>query len=308
MKQKLMKTFACLALMAASATLHAQEPKGQPVVTLFGDYHVAEQQMGFNLERAYLGYQHSWDEKWTAKVVFDMGKSGDVGDLQRLGYLKNAFVSYKSGGLQLNVGLASTEQFNTQEKHWGYRYVSKSFMDEQKWGSSADLGLSAKYTFAPWMSADLSIFNGEGYKKLQLDDQLLYGLGLTLHPAKGLTLRAYGELKPAADTACQQTLALFAGYKHEHFSLGAEWNMQHNQKNTADKDASGLSLYATGKMGKRLEAFLRYDNLLSHTQQGIVGLQWKVNKQVSLAPNFRWTKANDGDDQWAAYISAKFSL
>lgn len=41
----------------------------------------------------------------------------------------------------------------------------KSFQDEYKFGSSADLGVSVAYKFNKVVSADVIVANGEGYKK-----------------------------------------------------------------------------------------------------------------------------------------------
>lgn len=44
----------------------------------------------------------------------------------------------------------------------------KSFQDEYKYGSSADLGFSVKYNFHSMLATDFIIVNGEGYKKVQV--------------------------------------------------------------------------------------------------------------------------------------------
>ena len=97
------------------------------------------------------------------------------------------------------MNLDELRKFNFQEKFWGYRYAMKSFQDGYKFGSSADLGLSATYKFASWISADAIIVNGEGYKKIQKNDGLNYGLGVTLTPVKGLSVRLYGGLNESSD-------------------------------------------------------------------------------------------------------------
>ena len=62
-------------------------------------------------------------------------------DLERVAYIKNAMLSWKTGNFTLDFGLIGLEQFNVQEKFWGYRYIMKSFQDEYKFGSSADMDL-----------------------------------------------------------------------------------------------------------------------------------------------------------------------
>lgn len=129
----------------------------------------------------------------------DFGQSKEVGDYQRIGYVKNALVTWKHGNWTLNGGLISTTQFKTQEDFWGKRYIMKSFQDEYKFGSSADLAVSAAYRFNKYVSADVILANGEGYKKVQVKDGLQYGAGVSVTPVKGLILRAYGSFNEASE-------------------------------------------------------------------------------------------------------------
>ena len=162
---------ACVGITAQAQETKAAEPKGKAIVQVFSNFNAdfsrEAESLGFELERSYLGYEYKLDDGLTVKGVMDIGKSSDVSDYQRIAYIKNAMLSWKTGNLTLNGGLISTTQFNFQEKFWGYRYVMKSFQDLYKFGSSADLGISAAYKFADWCSADAIIVNGEGYKKIQ---------------------------------------------------------------------------------------------------------------------------------------------
>ena len=182
-----------------------QEPKGKAIVQVFGNFNTGfgseNNSRGFELERSYLGYEYNLGNGLSVKSVLDIGKSSDVSDNNRLAYVKNAMVSWKRGNMTLNGGLISTTQFNFQEKFWGYRYIMKDFQDMYKFGSSADLGLSFSYKFAEWISADAIIVNGEGYKKIQINDSLNYGAGVTLTPAKGFQIRLYGGINEGADNS-----------------------------------------------------------------------------------------------------------
>lgn len=309
-------------LLAAMAT--AQEaPTGKPIITIFGNFHsglneAASHNLGFEIDRAYLGYQVNLNENWSAKVIYDMGESSMDGANQRIGFLKNAMVGYKHGNLQVNAGLTDCEAFTFQQNFWGYRYLYKSFMDKNGWDNSADLGMVGKYNFAEWISADLSIFNGEGFKKIQLDDQLSYGLGLTINPVKGLYFRCYGEMKTARDTTAQEILSAFVGYKNERFRVGAEYNMMANQKNVDGHSLNGFSVYGTGILTNRLELYARYDKGISSAaltgdswiygkngQTAIFGLQYKASKLFTVSPNLRWEEAEGQDGKFFGYISTQ---
>ena len=298
--------------------------KGQPIVTVFANYHAglgrANKESGFALDRAYLGYQFSLTEKLSGKVVFDMGSTKVSGsDLERVAYIKNAMLSWKTGNFTLDFGLIGLVQFSVQEKFWGYRYIMKPFQDEYKFGSSADMGILGKYKFTKWLSADITISNGEGYKKLNSDNKNRYAVETTILPVKNLTLRAYYDLASknieGDATKDQQNLAFFAGYKHELFSIGAEYNKMYNTKFKEDHDQFGYSVYSTIKLEDQLNFFGRYDNLASKDdwssadgQRILIGIQYAPIKQLKIAPNFSTWNPREGKSSSFAYLNIEFKL
>ncbi len=305
-------------------TMQAQdaknEPKGKAIIQVFSNFHTGfgsdNHNRGFELDRSYLGYEYKIGKNLAVKGVMDIGKSSDVSDYQRIAYIKNAMVTWKTGNLKLNGGLISTTQFNYQEKAWGYRYIMKSFQDQYKFGSSADLGISAAYQFNEWLAADAIIVNGEGYKKIQVKDGLNYGLGITLTPVKGLSARLYGGVNEASkdEQKNKWNWAAFLGYKDNNLSIGAEYNYMKNAGYAEDVNKNGFSFFASGKVSKVVDLYGRFDHLSSDAEDGesalLLGLQMKLGKYVKLAPNFRlkMPKADGESDHYMAYVSCYFGL
>ena len=326
MKTKLILAgiLACIGMSAQAQNSKVEEPKGKAIVQVFGNFHTGfgneNDNRGFELERTYLGYEYNLGKGLTVKGVMDIGKSSDVSDYQRIAYIKNAMVQWKTGNLTLSGGLISTTQFNFQEKFWGYRYIMKSFQDQYKFGSSADLGISATYKFADWLSADAIIVNGEGYKKVQKNDGLNYGLGTTLTPAKGLQIRLYGGLNESGEQGKENivNMAAFVGYKSDKFAIGAEYNKMWNASYKEGQDQYGYSVFASAKLGKKTEVYARFDDLCSKDdwnkakdeQAAILGAQFKLGKYVKIAPNVRMSmpKADGSDNRYSAYINCYFGF
>ena len=314
----------CMGITVQAQNTQSKEPKGKAIVQVFGNFHtgfgVENDDRGFELERSYLGYEYKLNKNLTVKGVMDIGKSSDVSDYHRIAYIKNAMISWKTGKLTLNGGLISTSQFNFQEKFWGYRYIMKSFQDQYKFGSSADLGISAIYKFTDWFSADAIIVNGEGYKKVQTNDGLNYGLGTTLTPAKGLQIRLYGGLNESGEQGKKNivNMAAFVGYKSDKFTIGAEYNKMWNASYKEGQDQYGYSVFASGKLDKKTEVYARFDDLCSKDdwnkakdeQAAILGAQFKLGKYVKMAPNFRMSmpKADGLDNVYSAYINCYFGF
>ena len=315
---------ACIGITAQAQNTKTEEPKGKAIVQVFGNFHsgfgTENDDRGFELERSYLGYEYKLSKGLSVKGVMDIGKSNDVSDYQRIAYIKNAMVSWKTSNLTLNGGLISTTQFNFQEKFWGYRYIMKSFQDQYKFGNSADLGISVTYKFTNWLSADAIIVNGEGYKKIQKNDGLNYGLGTTLTPAKGLQIRLYGGVNESSEQDKKNivNMAAFIGYKNDKFTIGAEYNKMWNASYKEGQDQYGYSVFASAKLNKKTDVYARLDDLCSKDdwneakdeQNTILGAQFKLGKYVKIAPNFRMSmpKADGADNGYSAYINCYFGF
>lgn len=315
---------ASMSMTTLAQDVKTEEPKGKAIVQMFGNFHTGfgenNRDLGFELERSYLGYEYKLNSNVSVKGIMDIGKSSDVSDYQRIAYIKNAMVSWKKGNFTLNGGLISTTQFNFQEKFWGYRYIMKSFQDLYKFGNSADLGISAAYKFADWLSMDAIIVNGEGYKKIQKSSGLNYGLGATLTPVKGFQIRLYGGLNDSGENGKAGTvnMAGFMGYKCDRFTIGAEYNHMLNASHKAGNEQFGYSAFASVKLAKNYDVYVRFDDLCSKDdwniekdeQVAIVGAQFKLGKFVKVAPNFRMSmpKAVGVNNEYSAYVNCYFGF
>ncbi len=301
---------------AYSQTNKDFEPSGKASVKIFTNFHSnfsdGESQQAFEITRAYFGYGYNFSKHFSGKILLDVGNPG-VGGLQMTAYLKNAMVTYKQNGLTVNFGLIGLSQFSIQEKAWGYRYLYKSFQDEHKFGSSADLGLHIAYKFDKAFSMDFTIVNGEGYKKIESDSTLRVGIGATVNPIKELSLRGYYDVIKKDDVS-QQSLAFFAGYKGKDFSMGAEYNKQMNNKNIDGKDLTGFSIYGTIKLDNKWKFFGRFDDLASNeltendwniAKDGnviIAGFEYTPVKGLKISPNYQGWNPKDESKKYMTGI------
>ena len=309
--------------IGAQAQEMENEPKGKAIVQIYTNFHsgfgVVNDDRGFELDRSYLGYEYTFGKGVSVKGVMDIGQSNSVEDYQHIAYIKNALIKWEIGRFTLTGGMIGTTQFNCQEKFWGYRYIYKSFQDQYKFGSSADLGISASYRIAKWIEADVIIANGEGYKLVQVDNGLLYGVGTTIKPFKGMSIRLYASLNEG--TKGEKDIvnyAMFAGYKHKYFSLGVEYNIMRNNRRIEGQNLYGFSMYASGSINRWLDLYARADGLMSSDDWNkakddvaiIAGAQFKLGKYVKIAPNFRMSipSADGEENRYYAYISCCFGL
>lgn len=320
------RIIAALLVAVLCTGVHAQEkkePHGKAILQIFTNFHSGfgadNDDRGFDLDRSYVGYEYNFGKGLTAKGVLDIGRSSDVQDYERIAYIKNAMVSWKHSDITLNAGLIGTTQFNFQEKFWGLRYLYKSFQDHYSFGSSADLGLSLAYRPLDWIHADVIVANGEGYKKIQSGDGLMYGAGATIMPLKGVYLRLYAGLNESGEGKSDViNYAMFGGYEHKWFSLALEYNIVRNFKGTKGNNRYGFSLYGTATLNNWLKIFARTDGLMTGSELSkeaeevavVAGAEFKIGKYIKIAPNFRTAipKADNMENSYYGYISCYFGI
>lgn len=255
-------------------------PHGKPQALIFSDvnytFNKAGDSKSFEVTRAYLGYEYSFSSKITSRITFDVADPG-VGGLQMIALLKFALVQYKSDKFSARFGMIPTDQFSLQESIWGYRYIAKSFQDVNKFGPSSDLGAAAEFAPSKLISFDISILNGEGYKKVQIDSSFKASAGVTLKPAEGLFLRAYYDYLNADFS--QSSAAFFIAYTKEKLKIGAEYNLQKNNEMKNGHDFSGYSVFSSYRLAEKFTVFARYDNLSS---------------EIPYYASEPWNKSRDG--------------
>ncbi len=330
---------ALLCIGFSSGSLYAQNEEnkndftvtGTPVITVFANYHAgigeSNHISGFELTRAYLGYQFKLTPSLSGKVIVDAGIAPAEDFLvaqKREVVLKNAMLTWQEKGFTTNGGLIGLLQFGVQEKFWGCRYIAQSFQDLYKMGPSADLGVTAAYKFLPWLEADVSFTNGEGYKNLNMDNKYRYGLGTTLKIRDRFLFRIYGDIyQQSLQEENQQTLALFGGYRTDRFSIGAEYNYQRNNQWVNGNDYYGYSVYTTVPVHKKWKLIARFDHIDSNNKDNlswsaftgemvIAGIEFEPLKQLKITPNYKYfrdfdTKLLTHDTFHTVYLNVLFN-
>lgn len=306
------------------------KPSGKVYGKVFANFHyqiiTEDQESAFAVDRAYFGYKYQLSQEFTVNLKLDIGspnQNSQYDILKRYAYFKNAELIYTKYNMRLNFGLIDLYQFKVQEKFWGHRYIYKSFQDKHKFGSSADLGAAINYKFNDFISADISVMNGEGYNQLQNDNSYKTGLGVTILPIKDITVRLYGDYTEHEEI--QASFVSFLGYKFKKlFRIGAEFNYQMNNKYKANQDLYGFSSYTSINISKRWEVFGRYDKLWSNTLNSesadwninkdgsaiIGGIQFAPHKNVKIAANYQdwYPYAKNLDNESYFYLNLEFKF
>ena len=309
------------------------DTKGQPHFKVFWNYHYdytkdVDQVSAFELTRVYLGYKYAFDEKFSAKITYDIGKN-DAGS-NHTAFVKIAQLDYKiNPSVKISMGLIEGKQYKDQENHWGYRYIYKMLQDEHKFGPSADLGINAEFKISKKLLANLFVVNGEGYKNLQDEDgNQRFGMSLIYNPLKKLTTKFYYDTHASENSKSLNNIAFFAGYKADSWRIGAEYNKMENGTNykTAidDHNLDGISFYGSYVFNNKVEIFARFDEISSNIITGqdnswnynkdgalmLFGAQYVAAKGVKFSVNSRnFNYINDDiEDSSFIYFNAEFKL
>ncbi len=296
--------------------------EGEPIVTLFANYHAgvsgAEDGSGFGLDRAYLGYEFEMGEEWEGKIVLDAGSTKiSYSALDFVMYVKNAYVSWEKYGFEIDFGLIKTSNFSEQESFWGHRYIMKVFSDEYGIAPSADFGVNVEYEFADWLSVDVAFTNGEGYKKLDLDNNYRYGAGIAVEPFDDFEIRAYYDLYTSAESGpgkgSQNVFSIFAGYEADHFNIGAEYYYASNYGHLKNNELHGMSAFATVDILDNLNIFARYDGFFKGDEEIEgnyirAGLEYRPIKQLAVSPNAYICSRHGFKPSVYVYLNVLFDL
>jgi hypothetical protein len=305
------------------------EAESDAFAKIYSNFHLgisnSDQNSAFEITRAYFGYKHNFDEAFSATVKLDIGSPDDVSDysrLRRYAYFKTAALTYMHKNLTVNFGLIDLYQFKTQEKFWGKRYIYKSFQDEHKFGSSADIGLAVLYTINSKLSCDFVVMNGEGYKSLQADNTYQTSIGITYKPLDFLITRLYYDYTDKS--IIQNNFSAFIGFDYSKYKLGFEYNFDNNSQFYENRNLTGYSIFGAYTFKQNIELFARYDILRSNELNNseipwnlsndgsaiITGIQYKPHEKVKLALNYQdwYPYASDEPNLAYIYFNVEFSF
>lgn len=255
----------------------------KPVAEIFTDFHYiihdTTRTNGFSLNRAHLGYQYAPGGKISSRIIVNVGTPVDLppgSTARRYAFFREASISYNDEKFTINFGIVNTKIFEFQQKFWSKRYIATEYQGLLGYGTVADLGMVAEYRVNRYVTADLSILNGEGYSNIQIDNSLKTGFGITFQTEKQFAVRFFGDIMRLPGVT-QATLIAFAGKKAEHYSLGLEASYKSNLDRIPGHDSWGYSGTGAVILSEKSELFFRYDYSTSNVAAG-EGEQWNLEK------------------------------
>jgi hypothetical protein len=222
----------------------------------------------------------------------------------------------------LNIGMIETLTFKPAEDRWGLRSVAKTITDGYKditkrdiLATSADIGVTLKYSFAKYFRVAAGVYNGTAYSHAENDQFKKLQLQAQVTPVPGFSVVGYydyerklpvaalpAEIKPAAAT--YKVDAFFEMVKN--LVIGGEWftyKADLNQTGGNRFNMGGWSAFGRYAVKPdKLSLFARYDSYQPNSlDEGldmnlvIAGFDWApYHASWRLQPNVWFYQYKDG--------------
>ena len=234
---------------------------------------------GFDIKRAYIGVDHKFNDVYSANLTVDLAPQdasqtiGATSVNQGAEAIKYAYVQANyAKELVIQVGAERTPWIPFVEELYGYRYIDKVLIDQNKFGNSSDWGVNAHGEFAEGLfEYSVSAEDGQGYKNpdrsktLDLEGRanvnwkgFVAGIG-GYSGQLGANIQAVPTL-PIARTATREDALV--GYSNSQIRFGAEWFQSSN-------DLTSGSLITSAKPDKA-DGYSAFGSVQFHAEVGPV--------------------------------------
>jgi hypothetical protein len=181
-----------LSLLLSAFVAHAEDAAEAPkfpivkpsgMIFMRYQYDLTEATNGansFSVDRVYLRTDVQINKRFATRVTLDADrmKPATLGDGSTLTFdtkyrvfVKHAYLEVKDlGPIKIRAGMVETPYAPYYDNFWGNRYISESFAKNAGLVETADLGISVLGNHGKGLvDWNLSLLNGEGYGKVELD-------------------------------------------------------------------------------------------------------------------------------------------
>ena len=224
---------------------------------------------GVDVTRAYLTFDHKFDDIWSANVTTDFQYSSGVSATEL--YIKKAYIQARvSDAFIVRVGDTDTPWIPFAEGIYGFRFVEKTLTDRLGFATSADYSVNASGKSGIF-NYSVSLENGNGYKNPTRSKRMDVEGRVGITPVTGLTVAVGGysgkrglesETFKPANTASR--FSGLVGYAAGPLKVGAEFFTAKNyaivSSDLPTNKANGFSGWASYDFEPMWGAFARFDS------------------------------------------------
>ncbi len=271
-----------------------------------------EDRTGFWIRRGYLTFDADVADEWSARLRFEVNSPGDFTTDARMDpFVKDAYLAWKRGGRELDLGLSSSPTFEFVERFWGQRALEKTPLDLYRLGSSRDLGVAYKGS-----ARDDRIFyhamlgNGSGDGSETNDGKKIMA-SLGFRPTEALAAQVYADYEDRPGATDRRTLQAFVGWNGSRARYGLQYAVQEREVETGpDDEIAVASAFGVWRLMEQGTLIVRYDrsfdgypdaNRIAYLRiaddmrfdLAILGWEQRLQKKISLIPNLEYVRYRD---------------
>lgn len=273
-----------------------------------------EDQTGFWMRRAYIGFDTKISSEWSSLLRFESNSPGDFKTNAKMTpFVKDAFLAWKRAGQELYLGISPTPTYKYVEDFWGYRSIEKTPLDLFRMGSSRDFGVAYKTTAMENKVFYHVMFGngaGEGGETNE-GKKGMFSVGFDFPGA--LVAQIYADFEDRPGNTDRTTYHAFLGWKGASSRYGLEYGWQDREVETGpDEDVSVVSVFGVWDLSDKSSLIARWDRafdgfsdsdkipyipIAKDTEFDLVILGWdyKLHKQISLMPNVEYVMYRNTD-------------
>lgn len=302
----------------------APAPAGRIHGLVFGDYysfgssHLANfnQQHGFWLRRAYLGYDHRFTPAVSMRLRLEMNSNGKMAGGSLTPYVKDAYIRWMFRGRHgMTIGIQPSLTFEFTEAVWGLRHIEKTPIDLYRADSSRDTGISVAGPLNAANTLKYAVqYGNESGNNAETNKFKSFRATARYETNPGISIEGmYGHFSRAGN-ADRTTGQIFVGYRAPRARLGFLYTMQKRKiANGAGPDidlniASGFGVFDVKR--QKLTLFARVDKVNDPCSDcsgidylpiansapfltAIAGLEYYLQPSLRVSPNIEYVTYDD---------------
>jgi outer membrane murein-binding lipoprotein Lpp len=212
---------------------------------------------GADIKRAYISVDHKFNDIYSANLTVDLAPNGidlnggtyGTGTTQGSEAIKYAYIQANyAKEFVVQLGAAKMPWIPFVEEIYGYRFVDKVMVDQNKFGNSSDWGLNAHGAlFDGLLNYSVSGVDGAGYKNAVRSDTMDFEGRVNLDwngfvvAVGGYSGDLSSDLQGGAATHNATREDVLVAYTTDRFRLGAEYFAADNWKSVAGTAAAAAT-------------------------------------------------------------------
>lgn len=233
----------------------------------------------FNVARSYINITGNLSRviafRFTPDIAQETGTgsalNGSLTFRVKYAYLQANLDRWLTPGTYARFGMQGTGFVNFAEDLYRYRFQGPIMVDREGYLLSSDAGIAFHYNMpSNWGDVHVGVYNGETYKKLEVNDQKALQFRGTVRPfakaapvLRGLRVTGFYDGDHYSKNADRTRAVGSVTYEHKYLNAAFDYLKATDQisRAAAAVDSHGYSFWATPRTTRGWEGLIRYDHL-----------------------------------------------